>query len=513
MPLLLILLTIAACLPTSRFAPPAGFTRLDSAVATLVTVALPVLLTALAGRWVERTLAADPAARPRVARRYGRARRRLPLLTLAAAALSVVGWGWSDTVARTAVVSYGGQWLLAPFAELLMPLPYFVALACNWVSHHAAERALHATSDRARRDPDDDPAAAEFWSLGGYVGFQARQLALGLGLAVGVCAVNLTLARFAPESMALPAVQVAGLAVAVLAFAGFPRLVPGLLGLQPLPPGPARDRLHATAARLRVRFTRILLWPTRGLMVNALVLGVVPQARYVIFTDRLLGALNPAELDAVLGHEAGHVRHGHLWLYLAFLVLSSAFLAALGAAAEQAFAARHWSLPAEYDWALGVLPLAAMGLWLFVVFGWLSRACERQADVFGARAGSCADPYCLGHDATTPLVERGRGLCRTGAANMMAALDRVGESAGLDRPGRGPRASLRRRAQSWLRAWQHGPMSHRIEFLMRLADDPALGDRSDRAALLAKAGLMAALAAGLGGLSLVVDWAEIARGM
>ncbi len=511
MPILLILLTIAACLPTSRFARPDGFTRLDSAVATLVTMALPVLLTALACRWAVRTLAADPAARPRVARRYGWARRRLPLLTLLAAVLSVVGWGWSDTVAQTAAVRVGFYWRLAPFAELLMPLPYFVALALNWVSHHAAERALHRTSEAARHRPDD-PEAAEFWTLGGYVGFQVRQLALSLGLPVGVCALNLTLARFAPETMALPALQFAGLGFAVAAFVVFPRLVPGLLGLKPLPPGPARDRLHATAARLRVRFTRILLWPTRGLMVNALVLGVIPQARYVIFTDRLLSALTPAELDAVLGHEAGHVKHGHLWLYLAFLVLSSAFLAALGGVAEQAFKAEGWVLPDGYDWAFGVLPLAGMGLWLFVVFGWLSRACERQADVFGARAGSCGDPYCLGHDDATPLVERGRGLCRTGATNMMAALDRVGETAGLDRRG-GPRPTLRARAQSWLRAWQHGPMSHRIEFLMRLADDPGLGDRSDRAAFRFKLGLTAALLLAIGGLSFLVDWADIARSL
>ena len=511
MQILLILLTIAALLPTSRFARPDGFTRLVSAVATLVTMAVPVLLTALAGRWVARTLARDPAARPRVALRYRWVRRRLPGVTLLAAVGSIVGWGWSDTVAATAVVESGGRWLLAPFAELLMPLPYFLALAVNWVSHHAAERALHVTSEAARQTPDD-PEEAEFWTLAGYLNFQVRQLALPLGLVVGVTALNQTLARFAPEWMALPAVQLGGLAAAVAAFIGFPRLVPLVLGLQPLPPGPTRDRLHATAARLRVRFTRILLWPTRGLMVNALVLGVIPQARYVVFTDRLLGTLTPAELDAVLGHEAGHVKHGHLWLYLAFLMLSTVFLAALGAVGEQALEARHWRLPADYSWALGVLPLTATGLWLFVVFGWLSRACERQADVFGARAGSCGDPYCLAHDAATPLVERGRGLCRTGATNMMAALDRVGETAGHDRPGR-QRPTLRRRAQAWLRAWQHGPMSYRIEFLMHLADDPSLGDRSDRAAFRAKLGLMAALLAGIGALSLVVDWADIARSL
>jgi STE24 endopeptidase len=495
MPLLLILLTVAACLPTSRFAPPAGVSRLDTLLLTLVTMAVPVLVTALGCRAVARQAVAD---RPAAARRYNKLRPRTALLTLAGAVASVVFWGWSDAVARTVVVQYHGRWLLAPFAELLMPLPYYVALLCNWVAHHDAERALHRTG------PD---AADGYWSRGGFVGFQARHVVLFVGLPIGFYAANQTFARFFAETAASPWAQAAALAAVLFAFATFPRVVPAVLGLVPLPAGPQRDRLAGTAARLGVRFTRLLLWPTRGTGMNAMVLGLIPQARYVIFTDRILTTLTPAELDAVLGHECGHVRRGHLWLYPAFLVLSSVLLAAGGALAEDSVGA-GW-VTGGYGWAAGVAPLAGMGVWLFLVFGWLSRACEREADVFGARAGSCLDPHCAGHADDTILAPRGRALCRTGALAMVAALDRVGEASGSDRPKRLP---LRRRAQAWFRAWQHGPMSHRIAFLLRLADDPSLGDRADRAAFRAKAGLLALLAAAAAATSAFLDWSDLLAG-
>ena len=73
-------------------------------------------------------------------------------------------------------------------------------------------------------------------------------------------------------------------------------------------------------------------------------------------------------------------------------------------------------------------PFALLGLlagYLFVVFGFLSRTCERQADIDGARAVSCGHPACDGHSTDTPLSV-GRGpVCGTGARTMARALERV----------------------------------------------------------------------------------------
>ena len=50
---------------------------------------------------------------------------------------------------------------------------------------------------------------------------------------------------------------------------------------------------------------------------------------------RILEELPPDELDAVFGHEVGHAKHGHIWLYAAFLLLSTTVLVACGLWAEQ----------------------------------------------------------------------------------------------------------------------------------------------------------------------------------
>jgi hypothetical protein len=154
-----------------------------------------------------------------------------------------------------------------------------------------------------------------------------------------------------------------------------------------------------------------------------------------------------------------------------------------------------------------------MGAYIFLVFGLLSRRCERQADVFGCRAGSCADPRCAGHDETTVLVPRGRGLCRTGARALVRALDRVAALNGMDGPGGRAGRGLAGRVWSWLRAWQHGPVTERIEFLLRLSEDPSLGDRVDRRVRLFRRSLAVLLLAALVALGSYVGWAELWRMM
>src|SRR5262249_42823866 len=99
-----------------------------------------------------------------------------------------------------------------------------------------------------------------------------------------------------------------------------PWLVRYGLGLVSMPPGPDRDRLGAASRRLNFRCTDLLVWNTGGGSANAMVVGLVPALRYVVFTDRLLSDLTPAEVEAVFGHEVGHVKHGHILYYAGFLV-------------------------------------------------------------------------------------------------------------------------------------------------------------------------------------------------
>lgn len=508
MPILLILSVAAACLPLPWPAPPAGVGPGGSLALTAAASFAPVLAAGVLSAWVVRALRHSPDHRPAVLATYSRLRRLLGLANLTAAAVAVVGLGWGWTVWQSGWFAPGPSSQPVPGAELLVPAPYFLALVACWAAYWPAERALHRASARA-----DGPHG--FWSLPGYVLFHARQFALMVGLPVGLCVTHQGLARVAPEQVQTVWFQAASVAAAVGLFVVLPRVVKPALGLRSLPPGPVRDRLEATARRLGVRSTDLLVWPTRGAMANAMVVGVVPWARYVIFTDRLLDGLAPDELDAVFGHEAGHVRHGHIPYYAGFLVLSASVATAALAILAHWLDLEHWerSQPTWAQW-LPLPPLLMMGAYIFLVFGLLSRRCERQADVFGCRAGSCADPGCAGHGPTTVLVPRGRGLCRTGALALVRALDRVAELNGLD--GRGSRSSERGlggRVWSWLRAWQHGPVTDRIEFLLRLSEDPSLGDRVDRRVRLFRRALAALLLAALVALGSYVGWAELWRMM
>src|SRR5207247_3489707 len=139
-----------------------------------------------------------------------------------------------------------------------------------------------------------------------------------------------------------------------------------LLGLRSLPSGPTRARIEAAARRLHFRFADLLVWPTHGSVVNAMIVGLVPRVRFVIFTDGILDDMPPGELDAVFGHEVGHARHGHIWFYALFLALSMTVLQAAFLFADLKPNSAMWLVFVAY---------------LFVVFGFLSRRCERQADV------------------------------------------------------------------------------------------------------------------------------------
>src|SRR5262249_6595027 len=151
---------------------------------------------------------------------------------------------------------------------------------------------------------------------------------------------------------------------------------------------------------------------------------------------------------------------------LGFLMGSLVLLAGIGERVAQQWLGSDMALQEH----IAVLPLVGlMGTYIFVVFGFLSRRCERQADVFGCRAVSCTNETCTGHANGQALSPRGRGLCATGIHTFINALEKVAYLNGIsrDRPG-------------WLQSWQHSTIARRVEFLQRLLLDPSLERRFQR---------------------------------
>jgi hypothetical protein len=279
-----------------------------------------------------------------------------------------------------------------------------------------------------------------------------------------------------------------------------------------MPPGPVRNRLESAARRLRVRYSNLYVWDTRGNLATAMVTGLVPWLRQIVFTDLILATLTDDEIEAVFGHEVGHVRHGHLLYYAAFLMLSFLTLGAVYQMLEPYVRMGDLVL---------VLTVLATGGYLFLVFGVVSRRCERQADVFGCKAVSCADPLCAGHGPRTELVPAGRGLCPTGVGTFVRALERVEEVNGMARgsvrAGRsglfGRVAGLLRLVGVWLATWQHSTIANRVAFLRTLADDPHRERPFQVRVTLLRWGLLLFLAAGIIGLVAWNGWRSLVDGI
>jgi Zn-dependent protease with chaperone function len=476
MPFLLMVFLTVVCLPEAKEWPePWG---VDSPAWSAALTGLGMLLTVLHARRVcgalLRGLRGGPAGRENALRRYERGRTRHLLLVLGVYVLSLVGLGWGWTVAQL--------WQGRPAAEVLILAPFLLAELLSWAIFYDADRACAQPAARpADLDPlglpgrePEFPEPATFGSRASHVLFQARQKLALVFLPVLLLIVHKELHRLFPEEegKAWDIASVTGCVALAAVFLTLPWVVRLLLGLRPLPDGPLRARLLASSRRLGFRCSNLLVWNTRSGMANAMVIGLLPWIRYVVFTDRLLEDFSPDEVEAVFGHEVGHVKHQHMLYYLGFL-LGSVFI--LGSLVQMAdaylnrgpsggwVAAVAKTLTEGGHRYLAVLPLVAILLsYIFVVFGFLSRRCERQADVFGCRAVSCALADCPGHGAGTPLAERGRSLCPTGIRTFIRALEKVALVNGIsrDRPG-------------FLQSWQHSTIARRVEFLQGVLCDPA----------------------------------------
>jgi STE24 endopeptidase len=247
------------------------------------------------------------------------------------------------------------------------------------------------------------------------------------------------------ESLGQFAGALAGIAVV---FLSVPILMPPILGLVRLAPGPLRDDLESLARSAGIGVREIWVWPTDGLVANAAVIGVLPRLRCVMLSDALLECMPREQVLAVMAHELGHVMRRHL-LWLLPVILACWALAGLVAAplAEWAY---HALAPevgeGSRESLVGALVLArdasvlVLGL---AAFGYASRRFERQADADAVRLLS----ERAGSGETTPAAV----AAMSGALASVAFLNRVPP----ERP-----------------SWRHGSIAWRRRYLAQLVGVP-----------------------------------------
>jgi STE24 endopeptidase len=402
--------------------------------------------------------------------------------------LFIFGWGWAVQTLLTPAVKAPGHSFNAdsaatmyPGSELLILLPYVLMVLFSWALFYDADRAIQAAVGADRP-----------WSRWTYVGFRARQ-SLAFVAAPLVLMMTMRAIQFAyPDQEWDWIVQAIGLAMLPLMVIAFPFILRAVWGLKPLPDGALRRRLVAAADRLKFRCSNILVWNTHNTVANAMVAGIIPRPRYVLLSDRLINELEPEEIEAVFGHEIGHVRHHHMLYYLGFLLLSVPVVACVCDLLSSWLPGLQRLLSSDDYWA-NVPFVGVVAAYIFVVFGFVSRRCERQADVFGCRAVSCSQPDCIVHEAEVALAVGGASLCPTGIRTFIGALERVAEINGISRSRPG-----------WLQSWLHSTFARRVDFLQRILEDPAAEVRFQRGVRRIKWSLGLGLAVALAGLYLII---------
>jgi len=456
MPFLLLLLLALTCLPVAWPKPPDWLGLSGSVLATWGGILFISALTALHTWRCGRRMRLDPECRYEVLHGFGRFRKRhlLVLMAFYLTALGYLGWGY------TLQMIWPGFPQPVPGLQLVLLAPFLTGLVTTWVCYYHVEQAAHAHL----RLPPPFPGV---WS---YLGLQVRHNLLLVVPPLFLLLFEQGLFFLWPalqESEALLPFLAVGMMS--MAFLSIPLLLRYFLGLKPMPSCPLRDRLDEAARRMNFRFSNVLVWDTRHTIANAMVTGIFPWMRYIVVTDRLTQELTPEEVEAVFGHEVGHIRHHHMVFYILFLLGSLTMLGALGHIGLEFlrgetmrgllgdFAPALVAHIENNEMFIMVPLLALVAGYIFVFFGYISRRCERQADVFGARATSCQ--------------------------TFIDALERVAVVNGIPREKPG-----------WLSSWQHGTIAERVAFLDGMRANPTIALAFQRRIGLLKWSMVFALA-------------------
>ena len=480
MPFLLLLL-LSIVVVVDRWWPPfwSDGSETGSLLPALLTTATVIgVIAAAAGMaaWTRRAVRRNPENHSSIRHRYRALRQIHLLLMVASYGLILFGFGWGWLVEQLC-----NQSAALAGIDLFVLVPFLVMVVGSWACFYDGEKALRESRLET---------VGTYWTRWGYVDFQLRQNLALVAAPVGLMMVLKFLHRVIPDQTLVVSLSIL---FTVSVFIGQPWILRFILRLKPLPQGPLRNRLLSTSERLGFRCSNILLWNTNSGVVNAMVAGLIPYPRYVMMTDRLVAELSPEEVEAVFGHEVGHIKHGHIPYYAAFLLgsmVAAIWIASLTIDSIPALRAAAEGSPWVVAIAMQVFLLGSV----FLVFGFLSRRCERQADVFGCRAVSCAQSNCPEHSATTELPRGGRGLCRTGIGTFIEALEKVALLNGIcrSRPG-------------WSQSWRHSTIARRVDFLRELRDDPQAEAQFQRTVGRVKWGLVWGLVAVFIGLA-ALQW-------
>jgi len=457
--------------------PLYGWVTAPGAVLLAVTAAtlLPALLAVFVSRRTLRLLERHLAEPGRGQAALGRGTMLVQAALLGGQSAVLLATDWPNLCAPRPGL---GTWPVIP--AVLAIVPFLLSLLLVWIALYPADRAVRQIALEVylfRGRP-----VRPVWSLGPYLVYYLRhQLLFILIPMLLIVAARDVIYRYDDRLRALSGhayfadvlLGLAALAVAIIA----PEILRRVWATQRLPDGPLRDKLQALCRRLGLRCRAILVWKAGGMLVNAAVMGVVAPLRYVLITDGMLEQLEDTKIEAVFGHEAGHVKRHHILFFLLFALISGCAVTLFS------IQTRGYHTHDPRFQLFATLVGAALVLKWGVLFGWISRRFERQADMFGVRTLTLSGLPCLapcavhGGLSQNPGTAAADALCSTAAQVFGQTLNEVAVLNGIPPEGR---------------SWRHGAISARSRVLQKFALEPHAVARAERVVFYIKLGIFVA---------------------
>ena len=147
-----------------------------------------------------------------------------------------------------------------------------------------------------------------------------------------------------------------------------------------------KEKLDRLTRQSGIKYREVVVWQTGSLLIaNAAVAGTFPWNRRIFLTDALLEYFTDEEIETVVAHELGHIRYRHIPTYMLFslfYLLNYPFFYLL---VEEPLVTYLEESQTLLSVASTLCSLTFLILYFIVIFRYLSRRCEHQADLYAVR--------------------------------------------------------------------------------------------------------------------------------
>ncbi len=277
-------------------------------------------------------------------------------------------FSWKQQSITTAIIIIGDKFqifgrgsdiAMVLFVCSVLLIPYFIGLAFIQSALYKVDKLVRKTT----------------WTFWQHFWIKTRLLLI----AISPMMLWLIIAGFLPQDSNL--IYPAFLVFLIFIYSFSPLLLRFMWTATPLENKMVEEKLADVFRKARVKVRGTYVWRTSGgKIANAMVSGIFPFCRYIFLTDHLLDNFSIEETEAILAHEAAHIRKWHLWGYFAFSV---SYVAVTGGLI---YASYFIPLFRNVHPFLAIILLFGwIIIYFMVIFGWLSRKFERQADRYAVQ--------------------------------------------------------------------------------------------------------------------------------